>query len=88
MAEIKEITVSRSCKMNLGNYESVDHFIVLKADVSEFDTPEEVIEELQVSVDSAMALQLQRSHKARGKEQTLAQVIKHHGLASARKPKA
>ncbi len=34
---IKEATVSRSYKINLGNYENVDVFVCMRAELDDFD---------------------------------------------------
>lgn len=84
MAEVKEVTVSRTCKINIGNYESVDHFVSMKAELDPFDDPEEAVRETAAQVETAMAAQLARSYRVRGKKMGLADVVKHHGLALVR----
>lgn len=81
MALIKEITASRSVKMNLGNYESVDFFLSMKAELDEFDDPAVETEELQAKVDAATIQQVRRAYRARGKKVSLAALCKQHGLS-------
>ena len=80
MEELKEVTVARTCKMNLGNYESADQFVSMTAVLDDFDDAEEETAALVARVDRAMATQLHLSYKARGKSMSLEQVKKHHGL--------
>lgn len=81
MAEIKEVTVSRSCRVNIGNFEGTEHFISMKAELEDFDDPVEEHDKLASTVERAMVAMLYRSYKVRGKKMTPAQVAKHHGLS-------
>ena len=80
MADVKEITVSRSVRVNTGNYEGTEHFVSMKAELDEFDDPASVHAELAAGVERAMVSQLHRSYKVRGKKLTATQVATHHGL--------
>ena len=84
MAYVKEICVSRSTRMNMGNYEGVEHFVSMRAELDEFDVPEDEEATLERLVDDAMAEQLVRSYRARGKSGMAnhAAVAKHHGLGA------
>jgi len=82
MAQIKEIVASRSIKINVGNYESVDHFVSMKMELDELDDEPKCADELAETVELAIARQVALGYKARGKKNmasTLA-VAKHHGL--------
>ncbi|MEE8608942.1 MAG: hypothetical protein V3S55_15165 [Nitrospiraceae bacterium] len=81
---ITEIVVSRSCRVNLGNYEGTEHFISMKATIDELDTAEAVARhDLARTVERAMVTQLLRSYKVRGVKamDTAKKVAKHHGLS-------
>lgn len=78
--DVKEVAVSRSVRVNTGNYEGTEHFVSMKAEVG-FDDPEAVREELNALVEEAMIAQLLHSYKVRKKAMTRAQVQKLHGLA-------
>ena len=78
---VKEISVSRSCRVNLGNYEGVEHFVSMKAELDELDDVVQVTERLAGQVQRAMVTQLHLSYAVRGKkDMTLEKVARHHGL--------
>jgi purine-nucleoside phosphorylase len=81
MAEVTEIICSRAFKMNLGNYESVDVFLSMRAVLDDFDDPAEEVEKLAVAVEAAALVQLQRAYKARGKKVGDAEIKRRHGIA-------
>ncbi len=81
MAEIKEVTVSRSVRINTGNYEGTEHFVSMRAELDELDTPEDAAAELAAKVERAVVAQLHRSYKVRGKEMSVEKVARHHGLS-------
>lgn len=54
----KSITLSRSCKVNLGNYQSTDFFVSMSADIEPGQSASEVYKELLKRVKSALAGQL------------------------------
>lgn len=88
MVEITEIIVSRSCRVNLGNYESLEHFVSMRARMEELDCDELVFAQLSAKVERAMVSQLQRSYKIRGKKDMTAEnVARHHGLSHIPKKK-
>ena len=80
--EIKEIVVSRSVRVNTGNYEGLEHFVSMKAELDGLDDETEVAVELSAKVERAMVAQLHRSYKVRGKkDMTPEKIAKHHGLS-------
>jgi len=81
MAEVKSITVSRSARVNLGNYEGLEHFISMSADLDDFDDEAEELQKLSAKVERSMVAMLCRSHKVRGKQSKPAVVAKHYGLS-------
>ncbi|KFH18473.1 hypothetical protein IB60_17405 [Brucella abortus LMN1] len=81
MAEIREVTVSRSVRVNTGNYEGTEHFVSMRATLDELDTVEEATAEVTARVERAMVAQLHRSYQVRGKkDMTPEKVARHHGL--------
>ena len=78
--DIKEVVVSRSCRVNTGNYEGTEHFISMRAELDELDSAADVTQQLSAEVERAMCRQLYRSYAVRGKALTPAQVSKHHGF--------
>lgn len=81
--EVKEITVSRSVRVNTGNYEGLEHFVSMKAELDEFDNEGEAHKRLCKIAEAALTIQLQRSYQVRGKGLSIAQVAKRHGLSYA-----
>ncbi len=80
--EIKEITVSRSVRVNTGNYEGSEHFVCMKAEPDELDDATSAMAELTAQVERTMVAQLVRSYRVRGKkDMTAERVARHHGLS-------
>ncbi len=78
---IKEITVSRSVRVNTGNYEGTEHFLSMKAEIDFLDDEAPSAAELNAHVERALVAQLVRAYKVRGKkDMTAEKVAKHHGL--------
>ncbi len=79
--EIKEITVARSYKINFGNYENVDVFVSMKAelDMALDDTIQETAL-LAGCVEDAALAQLMSVYKARGKKASEAEIRRRHGI--------
>jgi hypothetical protein len=81
--EVKEIVVSRTVRMNTGNYEGTEHFVSMKAEVDGLDDEQEATRELALKVELAMVRQLRHSYAARSKPMKEAGVARHHGLGLA-----
>lgn len=81
--KITEITVARSCKMNLGDYEGADLFTSMKAEIEEGDDVAEARKELVQTVERAMVVQVLAHHKARNKNVDRAHIIRRYGFGSA-----
>lgn len=78
---VREVTVSRSVRVNTGNYEGTEHLVSMRAELDELDDPASASKELAADVERAMVVQLCRSYRVRGKkEMTPERVAKHHGL--------
>ena len=80
MSHISEITVSRSVRLNTGNYEGTEHFVCMKAVLDELDDLHYVRKELQLVVDHAMIRQLLKAYTKMGKKMTTETISKKHGL--------
>ena len=80
--KILEVSVSRSVRVNTGNYEGTEHFVSIKAQVEEFDSSEEALQEASAVAERAMVEQLCRAYRVRGKNAMTDPVAvgKHHGL--------
>lgn len=86
--EIKEIVISRSIRINTGNYEGSEHFVSMKAELDELDDETSVTVELNAKVERVMVTQLCRSYRVRGKkDMTPEKVARHHGLSYLPKKK-
>ena len=80
---VREIVCSKSARVNVGNYEGVEHFVSMKADLDELDDPTEVAAELCATAERAIVRQLHRSYRVRGKTMSSTEVAKHHGFSHA-----
>ena len=78
---IREIVVSRSVRVNTGNYEGLEHFMSMKAELDELDDETAVARRLTETVERSMVEQLVRSYRVRGKSgMTHEKTARHHGL--------
>jgi hypothetical protein len=81
---IREVVVSRTVRVNTGNYEGTEHFVSMKAEVDpELDDVTADAQALAAVVEKAVCRQLVRSYKVRGKGDMSdpAKVARHHGLS-------
>ncbi len=75
------VTVSRSVRVNTGNYEGTEQFVSMTAELDELDDEFVVALLLAGRVETAILAQLVQSYKVRGKKEMVAKrVAKHHGL--------
>lgn len=81
--KITEITASRTARINLGDYESTDVFMSMKAEVEDGDLVAEVRKSLLQTLERAMTMQVVAAYKARGKDMTKDQVIRKFGFGNA-----
>ena len=78
--EIKEITVARSYKVNLGNYENVDVFVSMRAEVDGLDDAVMEAGVLGCRAEDAALLQIMSVYRARGKKVSEAEARRRHGI--------
>lgn len=78
--EVKEIIVSKTAKVNLGNYEAFDSFVSVRAQLHELDDEVKCLADLNAVAERALVAQLVRSYRVRGKQMDASAVAKHHGL--------
>ena len=78
---IKEVVVSRSYKINLGNYENVDVFVCMKAELDDFDEGAQTAGMLAVLVEHACFQQIMSVYGARGKKVPEAEARRRHGIS-------
>ncbi len=79
--EVTGITVARTHRVNLGNYENVDVFVSMRAeiDMALDDTIQETAL-LAGAVEDAALQQIMFVYKARGKKVTEEQIKRRHGI--------
>ena len=80
--KITEIVVSRSVKLNHGNFESSDLFLSVKAEDPAGIAPGTVTK-LEENVETAMLATLVRVYKQKGTASSPHKIAKHYGLARA-----
>jgi len=80
--KVTEVVVSRTAKINHGNYESTDLFLSAKAENPEGVTSAD-IEKVAKSVEESMLQWLIRIWKLKGTATTPMKLAKHFGLALA-----
>lgn len=78
--EVRTITVARSYKINLGNYENVDVHVSMQAEVDALDDAGMEAGVLGCRVEDAALLQIMSVYRARGKKASEAEVRRRHGL--------
>lgn len=77
---IKEITISRSTRINLGNYEGIEVLTSMTAVVDELDDDAEIAAQLAERVEGASFMQIKALHKRRRKAVTDAELAKRYGV--------
>ena len=79
--EVREVTVARSYKVNLGNYENVDVLVSMHAelDMALDDTVQETAG-LAKAVEDAALHQVVSVYRARGKRVSETEVRRRHGI--------
>ncbi len=66
---VEEVTVSRSKKVNLGNYESAELFVALKATVDSTESAKDVGDALARLTDTLIGLHAPKDLETRAREQ-------------------
>lgn len=79
MMKITEVVVSRTVRVNLGDYQSVDFFVSMKA-TPDGSNLEAVRAQLSQNVDMAVARDIAANFKRRGKGLSREQIAKRYGL--------
>ena len=81
MAKITEVVSSLAVKVNVGDYQSVDFFTSIKAEVKPFDEDASKVASLTYRlVNAAMISNLKAHFAARGKKLSTADICKRYGL--------
>lgn len=80
--KVTEIVISRSIRVNTGNYEGTDHFISAKAELDELDDFASASADLAAQVEEQMVTQLRAHYGVRNVKNLLelSAIRKHHGL--------
>jgi hypothetical protein len=80
MGVVKEISCSRSVRVNTGQYEGTEYFVSMKMELDDLDDEAVEADRLALVVEEAIGRQLFASYKVRGKNLNRAQIAKQHGL--------
>ena len=85
MAAYSEIVVSRSVRVNTGNYEGVEHFMNVKVVLGENESGniEATVADANALVETSMLQSLRRSYRIRGVKISDTEICKRHGLGFA-----
>ncbi len=74
------VTVSRTVRVNLGNYESADFFVSMTAEPDEGQTRVSVARLLRKTVDASLIEDLAAHFKARGKSISKKAICQKYGF--------
>ena len=80
MAHVAEINVSRSVRVNTGQYEGTELFVSLKVVLDELDDYDQELAAAEARADKAILMAVHGAHCAAGKKPTLAAIATRHGL--------
>lgn len=80
MAFVKELNVSRSVRVNTGQYEGTEVFVSMKAELDEFDDPDQELANLEDRADKAILMSVYGVHASTGKKPTIKAIATRHGL--------
>lgn len=80
MAHVAEINVSRSVRVNTGQYEGTEAFVSLKVVLDELDDYDAELAAAEARLDKAILMAVHGIHAASGKKPTLAAIATRHGL--------
>ncbi|MET4240275.1 hypothetical protein [Bradyrhizobium sp. RT10b] len=84
--KVLEITVSQTVRVNLGDYQSTDFFVSMKAEVEDGEKPLDVAASLRRRVAHALTNSVGANFKARGKDISAKQIAKTYGIERIEKP--
>lgn len=84
MAYTSEINVSRSVRVNTGQYEGTELFVSLKVVLDELDEYATELANAENRADKAILMAVHGAHVAAGKKPTLAAISARHGLVLPR----
>lgn len=80
MAHVAEINVSKSVRVNTGQYEGTETFVSLKVVLDELDDYETELAAAEERLAKAILMAVHSVHAASGKKPTLAAISTRHGL--------
>lgn len=75
-----ELVVSRTVRVNLGDYQSVDFFMSLKGEVESGDDLNKERRKLKNAVEAGLAHDIQMHFVRRNKKASLEQITRRYGL--------
>lgn len=80
MAHVAEICVSKSVRVNTGQYEGTETFVSLKVVLDELDDYDTELAAAEDKLAKAILMAVHGVHAAGGKKPTLAAIATRHGL--------
>lgn len=79
--KISEVVVSRSVRVNLGDYQATDFFVSMKAEPGDGEKSRDVARSLRRVVDRAIVKNISAHFRGRGQKQTPEQICKKYGFS-------
>lgn len=80
MAHVAELCVSRSVRVNTGQYEGTECFVSMKVQLDELDDPTKEMADLEDRANLAILRAVYQVHAAAGKKPALKAIAVRHGL--------
>ncbi|WP_027521738.1 hypothetical protein [Bradyrhizobium sp. Ec3.3] len=83
--KIREITVSQSVRVNLGDYQATDFFVSMNAELEDGDKPLDAAASLRRRIGHALTNSVGANFKARGKTISPAKIASTYGIERTEK---
>lgn len=78
--KITEVAASRTVRINLGDYQSTDFFVSMKAEVFDGEKRTDAARSLHKLIDRVLLIEVARHFKARGKTVKTDELRKRYGF--------
>tara|TARA_Y100000034_G_C6735855_1_gene326285 strand:- start:329 stop:589 length:261 start_codon:yes stop_codon:yes gene_type:complete len=80
--KLTEVTVARSVKVNMGNYEATDFFVSMKAEPEGDEKSLDVTKALNIACERSLLIDLRRLYKASSTQLSDREIAARHGLGT------